>query len=102
MLFFGAIAGGLAGLAGFSISEPPHFNVTALLVTLAVFFIVGFVYLDRGAVFIAMCVGAILMIFSGVSGTALHEPNREDFSPKWCLFALIAWLAAIMYILLNF
>ena len=102
MLFFGAVIGGLVGMAGFGLSKPPHFNVVALLVTLAVFFAIGFVYLDRGADFIAVCVVSLLMIFSLASETALHEPKREDFSPRWCLFALVAWLAMIVYILLNF
>lgn len=43
-----------------------------------------------------------LVIFSLASETALHEPKREDFSSRWCLFALVAWLATIVYILLNF
>lgn len=101
MLFFGAIVGGLVGIAGLGISKPPHFNVAALLITLTVFFAIGFVYLDRGADFVVVCVVVFLMIFSLASETALNEPKREDFSPSWCLFALILWLATITFVLIN-
>ena len=89
MLFFGGIVGGFVGIAGLGISKPPHFNVVALLITLAVFFVIGFVYLDRGADFVAVCFVSFLLMLSLVSETALLEPKREDFSPKWCLFALV-------------
>lgn len=102
MLFFGTIVGCIAGIAGLGLSKPPHFNVVALFFTLIVFFVIGFVLLDRGSDFVAMCFTALLLIFSVASETVLHEPKRDDFSPKWCLFALLAWLAAIVYILLNF
>ncbi len=102
MLFFGAAIGCIVGIAGFGLSKPPHFNVAALLFTLIVFFVVGFVFLDRGSDFVAVRFVSLLLIFSIASETVLHEPKREDFSPKWCLFALITWLATIVYILLNF
>ena len=102
MLFLGTIIGCIAGIAGFGLSTPPHFNVEALLFTLLVFFAIGFVYLDRGADFVALCFTSVLVVLSIVTATVLYEPKRDDFSPKWCLLALIAWLAAIAYILLNF
>jgi hypothetical protein len=102
MLFFGAIVGSIAGIAGLGLSKPPHFNVAALLFTLIVFFVIGFIFLDRGADFVAVCFVSLFLILSIATETVLHEPKREDFSPKWCLFALIAWLAAIAYILFNF
>ena len=102
MLFFGAIVGSVAGIAGLGLSKPPHFNVAALLFTLIVFFVIGLVFLDRGADFVAVCFVSLFLILSIASETVLHEPKREDFSPKWCLFVLLAWLAAIVYILLNF
>ncbi len=102
MLFFGTAIGCIAGIAGFGLSKPPHFNVAALLFTLTIFFVIGFVFLDRGSDFVVVCCVSLLLIFSIASETLLHEPKREDFSPMWCLFALIAWLAAIVYILLNF
>jgi hypothetical protein len=102
MLFFGTIVGCIAGIAGLGLSKPPHFNVAALLFTLIVFFVIGFVFLDRGSDFVAVCFVSLLLIFSIASETVLHEPRREDFSPTWCLLALVAWLAAITYILFNF
>lgn len=101
-MFFGAAIGCVAGIAGLGLSKPPHFNVVALLFTVIIFFAIGFVLLDRGSDFVAMCLTALVLIFSFASETVLHEPKRDDFSPKWCLLALIAWLAAIVYILLNF
>jgi hypothetical protein len=102
MLFLGLIIGSIAGIAGFGLSTPPHFNVIALLFTLLVFFAIGFKYLDRGADFVALCFTSVLVLLSLVTASVLYEPKREDFSPTWCLFALIAWLAAITFILLNF
>lgn len=102
MLFFGGIVGGLVGIAGLGLSEPPHYNLVALFVTLAVFFVIGFVYLDRGADFVAMCASSFLIVLSLGTETALYSPERKDFSPRWCLFILIAWLATMTYILLNF
>ena len=102
MLFFGAIVGSIAGITGLGLSKPPHFNVAALLFTLIVFFIIGFVFLERGADFVAVCFISLFLILSIATETVLHEPKREDFSPKWCLLALVAWLATITFILLNF
>jgi hypothetical protein len=102
MLFFGAIVGSLAGIAGLGISNPPHFNVIALVVTLLIFFAIGFFYLDHGSDFVAACFGSVLIMLSVVTQTLLYEPKREDFSPKWCLSALIAYLATIAIILFNF
>jgi hypothetical protein len=102
MLFFGLAVGCIAGIAGFAFSTPRHFNTAALLFTLIVFFAIGFVYLERGSDFVAVCVASLLILFSIVSETVLHEPKREDFSPKWCLFALLAWLAVVIFLLLNF
>jgi hypothetical protein len=102
MLCFGAIVGILAGVAGLGLSKPPHFNVVALLFTLVVFFVIGFIFLERGTDFVVVCFVSLFLILSIASETVLHEPKRDDFSPKWCLLALIAWLVTIAYILLNF
>lgn len=102
MLFFGAALGACAGMAGLVVSQPPHFNVAALVVTLAVFFAIGFAFLERGADFVAVCAVSLLLVFSVAAEAPLHEPTRGDFSPRWCLLALVGWLAAIVYVLLLY